>query len=80
MKTTLQMIAACGVLSLTACAASQSVPDQQALDTCSEKVGLTQKLVVVADANGNQSIQIEPAGSSLSADEAIALKRCTDGL
>lgn len=80
MKSVLKMTAVLGVFALTACAAPQSVPSQAALDSCSAKIGLTQKLIVITDANGNQSVNVEPAGSSLSAKEAIALKQCTESL
>ena len=75
-----KMVVAGGFFFLAACSAGQSVPDQRSLDVCSERIGLSKKLTVVTDASGKQSVSVSPAGSKLSVEEAIALKKCTDNL
>ena len=80
MKTIAKSASFVAILALAACGATTTVPDQKSLDVCSKEVGLSQKLVVVTDANGNRTLRVEPEGATLSAQEAIALKNCTDAL
>lgn len=80
MNIKLKVICAFGLFALASCGGSQSVPDQRALDICSERVGLKQKLTVVTGTNGQRTVTVEPAGSTVPVNDAIALKNCTDSL
>ncbi|WP_260002745.1 hypothetical protein [Leisingera caerulea] len=76
-KVFLQIAAVAGICLVSACG-STAIPSQAALDHCRAETGLKTKLIVDTSPSGERSLRTDPPGTQLSAQEAIALKSCTD--